>query len=76
MILFPKPDRLTHLSTHKLDSLLGATIQETLYSRRRKMVVHSRISPSTGKVDPDIVSIGGLPLLSNNGVSDECLIKV
>ncbi|GAA99393.1 hypothetical protein E5Q_06090 [Mixia osmundae IAM 14324] len=46
-----------------LDSLLGATMQETLYSKRRSKIVHSRSSKD------EVVRIAGTPLLSNNAVN-------
>lgn len=55
-------------SRAQLDSLLGAVLQATLYHKQRRMVVHSRISPITGKIDPEVVNIGGPAVLSNNGV--------
>lgn len=49
-----------------LDSVLGALFQETLFSKKRGMVVHSRsTNPSENK---DIISVGGRNLLSNNAV--------
>lgn len=50
----------------QLDSLLGATLQETLYNKEKKIVVHSR---ETGAGKDNVASIGGLPVLSNNAVS-------
>lgn len=52
--------------TAQVDSLLGATLQETLFDKRKKIVVHSR---RTGAGKASIVSVGGVPLLSNNAVS-------
>ena len=55
--------RLLHFA--QLDSLLGATLQETLFDKEKKIVVHSR---GTGAGTATIVSVGGLPILSNNAV--------
>lgn len=62
-----------------LDSLLGATLQRTLYDTERKMVVKmAQLERNTAK-DAKIINIGGADVLSNNGVSSasgrcECLI--
>ncbi|KAK4702067.1 hypothetical protein P7C70_g4157, partial [Phenoliferia sp. Uapishka_3] len=53
-----------------IDSLLGATLQETLYSKKRKMVVHSRQkNKKSDDEDDSIESIAGYPILSNNSVN-------
>lgn len=49
----------------KLDSLLGATLQETLYSESSKRIVHYR----SGNAKDKIVRIQGRAILSNNVVS-------
>jgi len=49
-----------------IDSILGATVQQTLYSKKRKLVVHST------KVEDDedkVVKVNGLNILSNNAVN-------
>lgn len=53
----------------QIDSLLGATCQETLYSTTRKMVVHSEPHSKKAEDSDDVKRIAGLPLLSNNGVN-------
>lgn len=52
----------------QLDSLLGATVQETLYSETSKRIVHHR---NGGK--DKVVRIQGRPILSNNAVSRSLL---
>ncbi|CAD6581820.1 MAG: hypothetical protein CYPHOPRED_001717 [Cyphobasidiales sp. Tagirdzhanova-0007] len=47
-----------------LDSILGATLQETLYSDSRKTIIH-RLPP---KKDEEVLR-RGRPILSNNGVN-------
>lgn len=50
----------------KIDSILGATLQESLYSLTRKKIVHTRIP----KVDEEvIISVAGYNVLSNNAVN-------
>ncbi|KAH8924068.1 hypothetical protein BT69DRAFT_1261722 [Atractiella rhizophila] len=49
-----------------LDSLLGATLQQTLYSKTRKMVVNSYSKKVEGE---EIVKVCGVDLLSNNQVN-------
>lgn len=56
------------LSDVQVDSLLGATLQQSLYSSTRNKIVHSR----TRKTDDDVivnVPGSGFNLLSNNGVN-------
>lgn len=49
-----------------MDSLFGATVQESLYSIQRKRIVHSREK----KDEDDVVeSVAGLNILSNNAVN-------
>ncbi|KAM0751494.1 hypothetical protein T439DRAFT_355413 [Meredithblackwellia eburnea MCA 4105] len=51
-----------------VDSVLGATLQETLYSPEQKLIVHTRPPPDDKKADK-VVRLAGFPLLSNNGVN-------
>lgn len=69
MVPPPSPDASTdppYVWQLQLDSILGATLQETLYSKKRNLVVHSR-----RVVDDEdkVVKVNGLNVLSNNGVS-------
>lgn len=57
------------LQKNKVDSVLGATVQKTLYSKKRRMVV------SEGE-DKDAVAIGsGWDILDNHQVSSRTLWK-
>lgn len=50
----------------KIDSILGATLQESLYSESRKCIVHSRETKTDDEV---IVRVAGRKVLSNNAVN-------
>lgn len=49
-----------------MDSFLGATLQESLYSVQRKRIVHSKEKKDDDEV---IESVAGLNILSNNAVN-------
>lgn len=50
----------------QIDSILGATLQQSLYSETKKKIVHSK---ATKEKDEKIVVVSGSDVLSNNAVN-------
>lgn len=52
-----------------IDSILGATLQATYYSKNKKCIVKVNVNSKTDKRDDSVVIVSGLDLLSNEAVN-------
>ena len=59
-------DMIRDCMANQLDSILGATVQQTRYSTKKKVIIQDNSSSEPGQV------ISGLPLLTNNQVNGPC----